>query len=107
MLATGVLKYLISVFHGAHPQSSMSLRNNMELRTVAECIDALVAGDLPRLENLLMQRLKAVQTAVVEGNKNIAHNLEFILLTGSNVVTQAEMRAAQRLQLDQMRLQQR
>ena len=27
-LATGVLQYLTSVFHGAHPQSSMSLRNS-------------------------------------------------------------------------------
>ena len=34
-LATGVLLYLTSVFHGAHPQSSMSTRNSRELRTVA------------------------------------------------------------------------
>ena len=46
-LATGVLQYWTSVFHGAHPQSSMSLRNSRELRTIAECIDALLAGDLP------------------------------------------------------------
>ena len=67
-LATGVLQYLNSVFHGAHPQYSMSFRNSRELGTIAECIDALLAGDLPRLGDLLMQRLKAVQTAVVEGN---------------------------------------
>ena len=65
-----------SVFHGAHPQSSMSLRNSRELRTIAECIDALLAGDLPHLDDLLMQRLKAVQTAVVEGNGNLAQQLE-------------------------------
>ena len=48
-LVTGVLQYLTSVFHGAHPQSSMSLWSSVELRTIAECIDALLAGDLPRL----------------------------------------------------------
>ena len=104
-LATGVLQYLISVFHGAHPQSSMSLRNSRELRTIAECIDALVAGDLPHLGDLLTQRLKAVQTAVVEGNWNFAQHLELIPTSGSNVVSPAELRAAQRAQIDQMRLQ--
>ena len=44
--ASGVLQYLTSVFHGAHPPSSMSLRNSREFRTAAECIDALLAGDL-------------------------------------------------------------
>ena len=95
-LATGVLQYLTSVFHGAHPQSSMSLRNSRELRTAAECIDALLAGDLPHLGDMLMQRLQAVQTAVVEGNRNLAQHLEPIPATGSNVVTPAELRAAQR-----------
>ena len=27
----------------------MSLRNSRDLRTIAECIDALLAGDLPHL----------------------------------------------------------
>ena len=67
-LASVVLQYLNGVFHGAHPQSSLSLRNSRELRTIAKCIDALLAGGLPHLVDLLMQRLKAVQTAVVEGN---------------------------------------
>ena len=48
-LATGVLQYLMSVFHGAHPQSAMSLRDSRELRKIAECFDALLAGDLPLL----------------------------------------------------------
>ena len=55
---------------------------------------------------LFTQRLKAVQKAVVEGNWNLAQHLEIVLATSSNFVTQAEMRAAQRTQLDQMRLQQ-
>ena len=50
-----------------------------------------------------MQLLKVVQTAVVEGNWNPAQHLELIPTTGCNVVTPAEMKAAQRLQLDQLR----
>ena len=60
------------MFHGAHPQSSMSLRSSRELWTSVERFDALLARDLPRLVDLLMQRLKAVQTAVVEGNWKLA-----------------------------------
>ena len=104
-LASVVLQYLNSVFHGAHPQSSMSLRNSREPRTIAECMDALLAGDLPHLGDLLMQRLKAVQTAVVEGNWNLAQHLELIPTSGSNVVAPAELTAAQRTQLDQLCLQ--
>ena len=43
---------------------------------------------------------------MVEGNWNLAQHLELILATGSNVVTPVEMTAVQRLQLDQVRLQQ-
>ena len=53
-----------------------------------------------------MQRLKVVQTAAVERNWNPAQHLELIPTTGCNVVTLAEMKAAQRLQLDQLRPQQ-
>ena len=102
-LASVVLQYLNSVFHGAHPQSSMSLRNSRELSP--ECFDALLAGDLPNLGDLLMRRLKAVQTAVVEGNWNLSQHLELTPTSESNVVSPAELRAAQRTQLDQLRLQ--
>ena len=95
----------MSVFHGAHPQSSMSLRSSRELRTIAECIDALLAGDLPHSGDLLIQRLRAGQTEVVEVNWNLAQHLELIPTTGSNAVTQSELRAAQRTHLDQMRQQ--
>ena len=33
-LATGVLQYLVSVFHGAHPQSSLSLLNTREFEDI-------------------------------------------------------------------------
>ena len=49
----------------------------------------------------------AVQTAMVEGNWNLAQHLELTPTSGTDGVTQAEMRAAQRTQLGQMRLRQR
>ena len=51
-LASCVVQYLTTVLHGAHSQASMSLRNSRELRTIAECLDALLAGDLPHLGRL-------------------------------------------------------
>ena len=104
--ATGVLKYLASVLHHVHPLSSMSLRNSGRFETTAECLDASHAGDFPHLEDLLVQRLNTVQTAVMEGNWNLARHLELTLATGNNVVAHAGMRAAQRTRLDQRPLQQ-
>ena len=48
-LASRVLQYSTSLFHGAHPQASMSFRNSREQRTIAECLGALLAGYLPQL----------------------------------------------------------
>ena len=85
----------------------MSFRNSRIANRSGMHRCLLLAGDLPHLGDLLMHHLKAVQTAVVEGNWNFAQHLELTPATGSKVVTRAEMRGAQRLQFVQMRLQQR
>ena len=56
----------------------MSPRNSREMRTIAECFDALLAGDLPQLGDLLVQRLKALQLATVEGNRSLAQHMELV-----------------------------
>ena len=43
-LATGVLQHLANRFHGAHPQSLIGLRNSKDLKTIAVCTVALLAG---------------------------------------------------------------
>ena len=62
--------------------------------TTAECLDALIARDFPHLGDLLKQRLKAVQTATVEGNWGSVQRKELIPTSTSNLVSTSEVRVA-------------
>ena len=90
------------MLHGAHPHASMSLRNSRELLTVAECLDALLAGDLPHLGDLLMQRFNT------NGHRReqlgLAQHMDFIPTSSSNSTSTSEMRAAQHTQMAQLKL---
>ncbi|CAK0839772.1 unnamed protein product, partial [Prorocentrum cordatum] len=60
-LAASGVQYITSVWHGLHPQSEMGVRSVREMRTVGECLDALLRGELGHLGDLSMQRLKAIE----------------------------------------------
>ena len=92
------------MFRVAHPQASMSPRNSREMQAIAECFDALLADDLPQLDDLLMQRLKAVQLITVEGNRSLAQHMELIPTSSSNSTSTSEMRVAQHTQMVQLKL---
>jgi len=57
---------------------SLGMRNEREMRTLAEGIDALLAGDLGRAGDILMQRFRACETNVLEGDWSLAKHLELI-----------------------------
>ena len=59
---------------------------------------------LPHLGDLLMQRLKTVQTATLEGNWRSAKNMELIPMSSSSSASTSEMRAAQHTQMAQLKL---
>ena len=46
--------YLTAVFHGMYPPEKVGPRTTREMRTLAEALDALGAGDLPRTADLLV-----------------------------------------------------
>ena len=75
-IAADFVKYLNTVFHSEHPQSSMSPRNCHELRVLAEAMDALVSGNLEILADVLMQRFKSIQISTVDGHWGLAQNVE-------------------------------
>ena len=54
----------------------MNLRTVREMRTVGECLDALLRGELPRLGDILMQRLKALEQSTKDGHWEVAENLD-------------------------------
>ena len=56
----------------------LGLRNERELRTLAEALDALLRGDLPVIGDILLQRFRAVELNAIEGDWKLAHHLELI-----------------------------
>ena len=74
--AASLVTYLTSVFHGSYPQEAVGIRTGKELRTVAEALDMLQAGDLPALGDLLMQRFKSLELSVIDKSFATGSKLE-------------------------------
>ena len=99
-----VTTWLNSIFLGAVTPEKMSRRNLTELRFLAAAIDHLTVGDLAQLGDLLMQRLKAVQTAATEGDWSTASELDVTPLSSVLLTSEEEQRAAARAKLLKVRL---
>jgi len=56
----------------------LGIRNEREMRTLAEGIDAMLAGDLGRAGDILMQRFRACEVNLLEGDWGMAKHLELI-----------------------------
>ena len=69
---------LTSGYFGQHPPEKMDPRDERELRTLMEALDALGRGDLPILADLLCQRAKSVQLHVAEGSWATGRFLELL-----------------------------
>ena len=74
------------------------------MRTIGKCLDALIQGNLPALGDILMQRLKALEQAVKDGNWNTAAHLEAVPSLDVGLTSQRELRFAVQGQLQQYRL---
>ena len=96
------------MFHGTHPQASMSIRYSRVLRTMSECLDALLAVTFHTWRDLVVQHLKAVQTASVEGSWGSAQHTELPSveslrypgekMAGANHASSAMLTTGERLQ---------
>ena len=74
-----MVAYLTSVFHGHYSAKEVGPRDSRELRTLAEALDALAAGNLPAVGDLLMQRFKEVECKIQDGGDwGTASHLELI-----------------------------
>ena len=93
-LSSVVMTYLNSVWHGAHPHHQVGKRSAQEIRTIGECLDALLRGELSELGDMLMQRLKAIQQAHTDGHWNVAGQLEICQSADVSLISEKEKRAA-------------
>jgi len=77
VLEPKVVRYLTTMSAAAR-HTGVGLRNERELRTLAESIDALLEGDLCKAGDILMMRFKAVEFAATESDWSAAKFLEVI-----------------------------
>ncbi len=98
------MTYLTSVFGGAHPAKQVGVRTSREMRTLAEALDALSQGKLPELADLLMQRFKALEVSVTDGNWHVAKQLEVLPSMDLGLTSLAERTDAAKQELVALKL---
>ena len=74
----GFATYLNTVFRQRFPARPISLGNSRELSTLARTLDALLSGNVGRACDCLVQRFKALESAVTEGHWGLAKHYELI-----------------------------
>jgi len=99
-----VLNYLETVFNQRYSRDAVGLRTAREMRTLAEALDAMITGDSARAGDLLIQRFKALETSVMDGNWTMARHHELIPEEGVGLASDAERGLAVRLELQRKRL---
>ena len=65
--------YLNQVLFTQHSQEKLGMRNVRELVTLAEAIDLLMEGQFAAVGDVLMQRMKAVESSVTDGWQLASH----------------------------------
>jgi hypothetical protein len=99
-----VLTYVMTVYMQRFTSQEIGIRNLRELRTLAEALDALLEGNLARVGDLLVQRLKAIEMAVFDGNWNLARHLELIPPQEVTLVSVPEKAQAAKVELQRVKL---
>ena len=94
--------YLSQIILAAHP--SMTLRMQRELQTISVTLDHLLAGRLAQASDTLTQRLKACETALLEGNWLTARHLELIPPAAASLVRAEEREMAAKQELKAAKL---
>ena len=97
-----VTRYLINMVQ--HQTQQLSIRNERELRTLAEALDALLTGRFAEVGDLLMQRFRAIECAAVEGGWEMARHMELIPPMTATSVTQRERQDAASLELQELKV---
>ena len=89
---------------GELPHLDLSRRTSRELRTIAQALDALSAGQLPALADILMQRFKALEMSIVDAGWGLAKRVELLPDAPAGLTSLSERRAAARSELLHLRL---
>jgi len=97
-------KYLTCLVHVAQ-KMNLGRRDRQELQTLAQCLDHLACGRLAPLGDILMQRFKAVETAVSTKSWEVAPHMELVQAAdGAGVTSQREQELAAKMTLKDAQL---
>ena len=99
-----MMAYISQVVLTQHPPGAIGVRNHRELLTLGRAIDMLIQGQLGELGDLLMQRLKAVETSLVDQGWHSARHQELIPPHAASLTTEAERRRTARLEISANKL---
>ena len=98
------MAYLNQVVLVQHPPGVMGVRNHRELTTLGRAIDLLLQGHLGELGDLLVQRFKAIETAMADQSWSSAKHQELIPAQAASLTTETERKKAAKLELTQGKL---
>ncbi|CAK0909482.1 unnamed protein product, partial [Prorocentrum cordatum] len=96
--------YLQAVVFGHHPIHSVGERAVRELQTLAAAMDLLEDGSLASVADTLMQRFKALEMALNDGNWYIANELEVVEGIRPTLASRDEQESARRSAMLRRRL---
>ena len=99
-----VMAYVNQILLVGHQGGSPGVRNQREAVTLGTAIDLLLNGSLASLGDLLMQRLKALETAMQEQNWQAARHQELISPQSASLTNTGEREMASRTELRMMKL---
>ena len=97
-------KYLVTILMAKHTEAQIGQRNARELRTLALALDHLMTGNVASTADVLVQRWKAVESAIQEGNWHLARQLELLPFQDVGLSNDAERTVAARSELERVRL---
>ncbi len=99
-----VMAYVNQIMLTNHPGGGPGVRNQREAVTLGSAIDLLLDGSLASLGDLLMQRLKALETAMQEQNWQSARHQELISPQAASLTNTGEKEMASKVELRMMKL---
>ena len=99
-----MMAYVSQVVLTQHLPGTIGVRNHRELLTLGRAIDMLIQGQLGELGDLLMQRLKAVETSLVDQGWHSAKHQELISPHAASLTTEAERRRTARMEISANKL---
>ena len=99
-----IMSYVSQVLLNHHPMAKIGIRSYREVITVGNALDLLLQGRLPECGDLLIQRLKALETSFQEGTWSSARHQELIPAVGASMTSQAERELTTKAELRAQKL---